>query len=322
MNAEILYPNELLRQGDTACEYDLDGNLVRKHSPQLDTSFTYDALNRLTCVEITNERVQFVYDPMGRCLKKLISKKEKGNWKEVDAENYLYDGQREIGAFKGDKTLKQLKVTGFEPYENFALPVSLELEGNLYVPLNDPQGNVRLLLNPKDKKVGAEYDFSAFGATIKAMEKTPFNPWRYSGKRLDPELRLVSFGKRYYDPELARWLNLDPAGFVDGVNLYQYVYNNPNASMDPDGRFVVLMLPLFSAVFGGAGLTFILPSVTTTLTCLAIGGVGLISYKIAEPSDRKAISSYGLMYMEAVDEEVVGKKKKERRVKQENHLLS
>ncbi|MBA3957779.1 MAG: hypothetical protein H0X51_05220 [Parachlamydiaceae bacterium] len=301
--------NELLRQGDITCEYDLDGNLVHKHTPQLDTKFTYDALNRLTCVEKADERVQFVYDPVGRCLIKLVSKKEKGNWKEADSENYLYDGQHEIGAFKADKTLKQLKVFGLKTYENFALPVALELDGNVYIPVNDPLGNVRLLLNSKDKKVGAEYDFSAFGQAIKTLEKTPFNPWRYSGKRLDPELRLISFGKRYYDPELARWLNLDPAGFVDGVNLYQYVYNNPNANMDPDGRFVVVLLPLLAGTFGAAGVTIALPSVTT-LTCVALGSAaGLIAYKIAAPSDRQAISNYGLMYMEAVDKRTKDKKK-------------
>lgn len=36
---------------------------------------------------------------------------------------------------------------------------------------------------------------------------------------------------------------------------------------------------------------------------------GLIAYKIAAPSDRQAISNYGLMYMEAVDKRTKDKKK-------------
>ncbi|MBX9743886.1 MAG: hypothetical protein K2X08_01600 [Chlamydiales bacterium] len=29
------------------------------------------------------------------------------------------------------------------------------------------------------------------------------------------------------DPTLGRWLNPDPAGFVDGANLYVFVQNSP-----------------------------------------------------------------------------------------------
>ena len=46
---------------------------------------------------------------------------------------------------------------------------------------------------------------------------------RLASKRLDLESGLIYFGKRYYDPEFARWLTTDPAGFIDSANLYQYV---------------------------------------------------------------------------------------------------
>jgi RHS repeat-associated protein len=68
-----------------------------------------------------------------------------------------------------------------------------------------------------------------------------FNPWRYASKRLDPELNLIYFGKRYYDPELIRWITVDPAGFVDGINLYQYVFNNSFRYRDPDGQFIIAL---------------------------------------------------------------------------------
>jgi RHS repeat-associated protein len=40
---------------------------------------------------------------------------------------------------------------------------------------------------------------------------------------------------RWYDPLLGRWLSRDPAGYVDGLNLYLYVAANPLVLIDPLG---------------------------------------------------------------------------------------
>jgi RHS repeat-associated protein len=87
------------------------------------------------------------------------------------------------------------------------------------------------------KALANSYDFTAFGEKVREnVQGTPFNPWRFAAKRFDPELGLIYFGKRYYDPEQARWLTTDPAGFADSVHLYQYVLNNPFRYQDPRGE--------------------------------------------------------------------------------------
>lgn len=68
------------------------------------------------------------------------------------------------------------------------------------------------------------------------------NPWRYSGKRYDAETGFFYFGYRYYAPEIGRWITPDPAGFVDGPNLYGYIHNRPLFYIDPDGRILVPLL--------------------------------------------------------------------------------
>lgn len=40
---------------------------------------------------------------------------------------------------------------------------------------------------------------------------------------------------RYYDANLGRFISEDPAGFVDGTNLYAYVGGNPVMAVDPSG---------------------------------------------------------------------------------------
>ena len=52
---------------------------------------------------------------------------------------------------------------------------------------------------------------------------------------MDPHTHFLHYLKRVYDPTVGRWLTPDPAGFVDGPNLYAYVHNNPLKYYDPDG---------------------------------------------------------------------------------------
>ncbi|MNO86682.1 RHS Repeat protein [compost metagenome] len=54
---------------------------------------------------------------------------------------------------------------------------------------------------------------------------------RYSGKERDA-CGLYYYGFRYYAPWLGRWINPDPAGNVDSLNLYCMVRNNPMVFKD------------------------------------------------------------------------------------------
>ncbi|WGK89436.1 RHS repeat domain-containing protein [Pseudomonas migulae] len=58
---------------------------------------------------------------------------------------------------------------------------------------------------------------------------------RYSGKERDA-CGLYYYGFRYFAPWLGRWVSADPAGSVDGLNLYCFCGNNPVCRTDSDGR--------------------------------------------------------------------------------------
>ncbi len=60
--------------------------------------------------------------------------------------------------------------------------------------------------------------------------------YRFSGKECDDSTGLYYFGARYYATWLCRWISCDPAGAVDGLNLYEYIGSNPLASTDDDGQ--------------------------------------------------------------------------------------
>lgn len=58
---------------------------------------------------------------------------------------------------------------------------------------------------------------------------------RHAGKERDAT-GLYHYEYRYYAPWIGNWLSPDPAGLVDGPNLYAFVRNNPITLVDLDGR--------------------------------------------------------------------------------------
>nr|NGX39879.1 putative deoxyribonuclease RhsC [Chlamydiota bacterium] len=62
-------------------------------------------------------------------------------------------------------------------------------------------------------------------------------------KRHDAETGLIYFGRRYYDPELGRFITADPEGYMDSANLYAFVLNNPLIQHDLYGLIMAYYNP-------------------------------------------------------------------------------
>jgi RHS repeat-associated protein len=78
------------------------------------------------------------------------------------------------------------------------------------------------------------YGNTSYQAVVGSVDVSP-KRYRYTGKEKDEESGLYYYGARYYISWLGRWLSSDPAGQVDGNNLYVYVVNNPIIFTDPSG---------------------------------------------------------------------------------------
>lgn len=70
--------------------------------------------------------------------------------------------------------------------------------------------------------------------TARSAVEASYKAVRYSGKERDAT-GLYYYGYRYYQPWAGRWLSADPAGTVDGINLFRMVRNNPVTLEDDEG---------------------------------------------------------------------------------------
>jgi len=107
--------------------------------------------------------------------------------------------------------------------------------------------------------------YYAFGSTAsmaaRSQIEADYKFTRYSGKEMDVT-GLYYYGARYYAPWLCRWVNADPAGTVDGLNLYALVSNNPLRYVDPSGNakaesVIMLYSGFVSTLEGIAGQTLV-----------------------------------------------------------------
>ncbi|MDQ0431032.1 RHS repeat protein [Pantoea agglomerans] len=98
-------------------------------------------------------------------------------------------------------------------------------------------GNCGLELDADGNIISMEEYYPYGGTAIltaRSQTEVDYKTIRYSGKERDAT-GLYYYGYRYYLPWVGRWLSADPAGTVDGLNLFRMCRNNPVPMLDKDG---------------------------------------------------------------------------------------
>ena len=96
----------------------------------------------------------------------------------------------------------------------------------------DGNGNITALMY-SSQMLAAKYLYDPYGNTL-AMSGplASANHYRFSTKEWDANPSLYYYGRRFYDPNLQRWLNRDPAQENGGLNLYVFNQNNGIGNVD------------------------------------------------------------------------------------------
>jgi RHS repeat-associated protein len=99
-------------------------------------------------------------------------------------------------------------------------------------------GSAALETNENGQVISYE-EYHPFGTSAYRVARSgtdlSLKRYRFTNKERDDETGLYYFGVRYYAAWLGRWTSSDPGGFVDGLNLYVYVRNNPVKLVDEEG---------------------------------------------------------------------------------------
>jgi RHS repeat-associated protein len=261
----------VLSENSTTFTYDALNRLSTWYDPVADvtTEYTYDAGGNLTTVEEDSVPVEsYTYNAGDQITNTGYTYDDNGNLTADGTHTYFYDednqlvevldGQNQIASMTYDMIGRRISLTTSEGttyfhYLDSLLVAESDTEGNITATYAySPEGGLLSMTRGAETyyfqtnvhgdvvsitdETGAivnTYRYNPWGSVLSSSE-TVDNPFRYAGYYYDEATELYYLWHRYYDPETARFLTIDPAAILT-YDRYGYCGDNPLNLADPAG---------------------------------------------------------------------------------------
>src|SRR5690606_38588554 len=204
----------------------------------LDESFTatYDAWNRLVKLEDTSGTVaEYEYDGLNRRIAKTTGSTTRrayysDQWQVLE-ERVGASSSADSQYLWGTRYVDDLVLRDRGSERLYSLSDALF---NV-VALTDATGAVkeRFAYQPYGQSEELNPNFTSYSGTDYQWT------YRFTGRELDLESGLQLNRHRYLHQQLGRWISRDATGYADGLNLFNYVRNNPENAFDPRGTITI-----------------------------------------------------------------------------------
>ena len=232
---------------NTTYSYGLYNKLVKNTTSGTDTTWFYNGNGALLWKNTTNSKFQYAFNSMDQ-LTDVYKWTYSGSWSRSLIASYYYDANgARAKTVEGSRTTEYVysghdsicdKLNGtYTDYVYFNGRLKVKMIGSdSYWYIDDIIGSTRLVYKGS-VKVYSVTTYKPFGIAYGASGTEKFT---FAGEMMDSPSGLFYLMARYYDPNIGRFISMDPlesSNTPQSLNRYVYCLNNPLIIVDKSGLY-------------------------------------------------------------------------------------